>query len=92
MSSLQASQDAIVSSEEELEAPRPEFSDLSQCDSDGMFSFRRKMGCSYLPVRKFSYILRFNARHAARRLRIVFFDSIYSLHPVLATGPGVEKV
>ncbi|KAK6619945.1 hypothetical protein RUM44_006345 [Polyplax serrata] len=49
MSSLQASQDAIVSSEEELEAPRPEFSDLSQCDSDGMFSFRRKMGCSYLP-------------------------------------------
>lgn len=52
MSSLQASQDAVVSSEEELEATRPEFSDISQCDSEGMFSFRRKLGCSYLPVSK----------------------------------------
>lgn len=49
MSSLQGSQDALASSEEELESTRPEFQELSQCDSEGMFSFRRKFGCNYLP-------------------------------------------
>lgn len=44
----------MASSEEELESTRPEFTDLSQCDSEGMFSFRRKFGCSYLPVSDFS--------------------------------------
>lgn len=50
MSSLQGSQDTLASSEEELETTRPEFQELSQCDSEGMFSFRRKFGCNYLPV------------------------------------------